>query len=134
MQEHVSLATINYRETEGSNGVEAHFGGLCRCDGVWVCPVCAPIIAEYRAKEIAQAMYLHQKADGYVVFVTFTVRHKRHHTIGEVLNCLRQSATKTKQGNQWSLFKRKYGLVGNIRSSEYTYTLSNGHHPHLHEL
>ena len=96
--------------------------------------MCAPIIAEYRAKEIAQAMYLHQKADGYVVFVTFTVRHKRHHTIGEVLNCLRKSATQTKQGKAWQGFKDRFKLIGNIRSSEYTYTLSNGHHPHLHEL
>ena len=133
IEQNISMASIKYREKE-AGGIEAHFGGLCRCDGVWVCPVCGPVVAEYRAKEIAQAMYLHQKAGGWVVFVTFTVRHKKRHEIKETLRCVSKSLASTKNGNQWKLFKDRTGLIGTIRAPEYTYTSSNGHHPHVHEL
>lgn len=132
-QESISVTSIKYRHKD-EGGIEAHFSGLCRCDSVWVCPVCGPTVAEYRAKEIAQAMYLHQKSGGWCVFATFTVRHKKSHSLADTLACVKQSLSKTKAGKAWISFKDRFGFVGAIRAPEYTYTTSNGHHPHIHEL
>ena len=133
IQEKVSNVAIMTRKKDA--GVEAHYSGLCSCNSVWICPVCGPVVAEYRAKEISQAMYLHQKAGGWLVFMTFTIRHRKSHTIKESLTCLRKSLASTKYVNKvWTSFRNRIGLIGTIRAVEYTYTEDNGHHPHVHEL
>ena len=132
IEDSISKAAIGYRVVDGA--VQAHYSGLCNCNSVWICPVCGPIVSEYRAKEIAQAMYKHQSEGGFLLFVTFTVRHKKKHKIRETLDCLTKSIRSLKTGNQWTLFQKRTGFVGSIHAPEYTFTDSNGHHPHRHEL
>ena len=129
----ISIAKLSYRYDDNEN-MRASMTGMCRCDSVWICPVCQPSIAEYRAAEIRKALYDHKKSGKSVLFVTFTLSHTKKTALVESMNALTKSVAKTKQSKNWTLFKKRTGFLGSIRTLEHTYTEKNGHHPHLHEL
>lgn len=126
----------------GDNGIEVHLAGLCHCSSVWLCPVCFPKISQYRSQEIAYGLHRWQSGDidllegsqGWVLFVTFTVRHNKSHALLDTVSCLNDSLRKTRSGKSWDNFKKRIGYVGYIKTLEYTYTEKNGHHPHRHEV
>ena len=156
-----ALANISLQRNEDGT-VKSHLAGFVHCDSVWVCPLCSPILTEYRAKEIYAALYHHQKGmdrlvrdgrktrltddgaeycpmvhpvkGGYVAFVSFTLQHKKNYLLSRTLEVLSKSLGHLKSGSVWERIKRSYGFVGSIRALEYTYTERNGHHPHVHEL
>ena len=132
-KEDISIASLKYRLGE-SGEVEPHLSGMMRCDSSWICPVCGPVISEYRAKEVYEAMHTHQSKGGYLLFVTFTLRHGKGMALPSTLGVLSKTLGRLKSGKAWTTFKDRYGYLGSIRSQEYTYTESAGHHPHVHEL
>ncbi|WP_211831181.1 protein rep [Kistimonas asteriae] len=155
------LANISYQKNEDGT-IKAHLAGFVHCDSNWLCPLCAPILSEYRAKEIYAALYHHQKGmdrlvrdgkktrltddgaeycpmvhpvkGGYVCFVTFTLQHYKNYQLSRTLQVLTGTLGRLKKGKAWDTMKAKYGFVGSIRALEYTYTERHGHHPHVHEL
>lgn len=129
----ISIAKVGYTYTEEA-GIRGTFTGMCRCDSLWVCPVCQPVISEYRALEIRKALYDHKKNGGTIVFVTATTKHKRTDTLKDTLSAVSESMSYVKNGKSWQTFKFDNGFVGSIRTLEHTFTDRNGHHPHLHEL
>ena len=122
------------RRTDDNGISQFHFLNMCHCGSAWICPVCQPKVTEYRAKEVAYGMHQFQSEGGYLVFVTFTVPHKRSHSLQQVIQALTKSIKSLKEGPPFQRFKAKNDYIGSIRALEWTYTDRNGHHPHVHEL
>ena len=108
----------------------AHFRNLCRCENVWICPVCASTITERRKHELATII----ANSNYQTFMgTFTLRHKQHQTLKHSLTVITKAWYSFTGGEWWQNFKKEFGLVGQIRATEVTYGW-NGWHPHFHVL
>jgi hypothetical protein len=118
-----------------TNKPRGYFTGLQTCGSVWTCPICANRIQETRRQEIAQAMkFLCAEAQGkQAVMVTFTFPHTVSDKLKELLEKFSKSLHDFKSGNSFTLFKKRYGFEGLIRSLEITRG-GNGWHPHTHEL
>lgn len=128
----VALHKGKNQETGRARG---YFGGLQTCGSVWTCPICANRIQETRRQEIAQAMQFlcSEKQGKQAVMVTFTFPHLVSDQLKELLEKFSKSLHDFKSGNAFTLFKKRYGFEGLIRSLEITRG-GNGWHPHTHEL
>lgn len=113
----------------------AHWGGLERCASIWACPVCSSVIRSERAIEVQDAVNWWQGKEqgGSVVFVTLTLRHKRHDLLETSLDAAIESWRGLLQGKAWGTFKERFGVQHYIRAIEVTYG-KNGWHPHVHAL
>ncbi len=109
----------------------AHYKALHVCSSVWVCPVCASKISERRRADLAAGIEAHGELRA--VLVTFTVQHSREDTLGVLLGDLLASYRDLKRHRPWVSFALLTGLVGSVRSLEFTYGV-HGWHPHLHSL
>lgn len=69
-----------------------------------------------------------------MIMVTFTVRHKRHHTLKRTLEGLIAARRKMLQGRKARDFDQVHGIAGRVKAVEVTHSFRNGWHPHLHEL
>lgn len=107
----------------------ASYRHLQTCGSVWVCPVCASRITEARRVELQAAVNGRYRP----VLVTLTVRHKVDDQLSVVLDALLSAYRVFTSGYAYQLFKRRYGVVGSVKSLEVTYGVS-GWHPHLHLL
>lgn len=118
-----------------TNKPRGYFTGLQTCGSVWTCPICANRIQEQRRGEIAQAMkFLCAEAQGkQAVMVTFTFPHQVTDQLKDLLEKFSKSLHDFKSSNSFTLFKKRYGFEGLIRSLEITRG-GNGWHPHTHEL
>jgi hypothetical protein len=112
-----------------SSGV---FAGLQTCGSVWHCAVCASKITERRRLEVTEAVERWEALGGIVVLATFTARHRRGQSLGNLVDRLMAARRrhKTGKGAQWA----RSLVGGSIRATEVTYGAENGWHPHLHEL
>lgn len=111
----------------------AFYGGVATCGSVWSCPVCAAIIQNRRRPEV-QHVVDWAYAKGYQVsMITFTFPHKAFDRLKLMLNSQGFAFKSLREGNSWSKFKARHGLVGFVRSLENTHG-ANGWHPHTHEL
>ena len=63
----------------------AHYKGLMLCGSVWVCPLCAAKICERRRSELEQAIAYCIANGGTVYLATYTVAHKQHDKLSEIL-------------------------------------------------
>jgi len=106
-------------------------GGLCRCDSVWSCPVCAPEIRSRRGEEIGGAIELHLGEARGVAFGSATLPHgvgdrlKRSYSV--------VASAWAAVNRDWSVrqFRDRHGFWGFCRTCEVTYGV-NGWHPHAH--
>lgn len=132
---------------------KAFYGGLVTCGSVWACPVCAAKIQERRRQEIATGIdyaYATEEPasfpaliDGSKVMVpkpqyapamvTFTFPHMRVDSLRMLILKQREAFKYLRAGNSMTLFAKRYGYKGLIRSLEVTFG-DNGWHPHTHEL
>lgn len=125
--------SIEIRHRVREDGTHScHYGGLFRCASVWVCPVCAPAIAERRAAEITQARDAWAAEGGEVVMVTFTFRHARSESLRDNVEGLRKARERLRGRKVFRALRSSLGMVGHISGLEVTYG-RNGWHPHLHE-
>jgi hypothetical protein len=116
------------------HGSTAHFSGVERCGSIWACPVCAAVIRTERAQEIQTAVERHQEAGGSIVLVTLTLRHTIDDSLDTNIEALIGGWKRLLQGKVWASFKKRYGIIGFVRSVEVTYSTNNGWHPHIHAL
>lgn len=117
----------------------AHYANLMVCGSVWTCPVCAAKISERRKKEIEVAADVHTSAGGSMLMVTLTFSHdffdKLHDLLGEgQRNGLRGALQRWRNSRSYKRITEEMGLIGLVRNLEVTWGLSNGWHPHVHEL
>lgn len=109
---------------------------LIVCKSVWMCPVCSARITEQRRAELRLATAAAAKKGFYLVFVTYTLRHKflkRDGALKPLLAGLLDAFRSLNSNKSWELFVKRVGWVGWVRSLEVTYG-RNGWHPHLHQL
>ncbi len=113
---------------------KSFYSGLVVCGSPWACPVCAAKIQNRRAIEI-QAMFKwsYQTIKKQVVMVTFTYPHGISDDLSEMMKKHTKALEFFRSGNSYTLFKKRIGYEGFIRSLEITHGL-NGWHPHTHEL
>ncbi len=126
----------------GENGVDveyspvtgrARYRKLQTCGSVWVCPVCALIVAERRAEEIRLALAALTAAGGSAAFATFTVSHGRGDSLERVLEGFLAAFRYLSSKPSYKRLRARYGVVGYIRVLEVT-NGRNGWHPHTHVL
>lgn len=109
------------------------FSGLETCGSVWTCPVCAMKISAHRCGEVQTVIRSHLAAGGLVLMLTLTIPHHRFQTPKELLDAVRGTWRKVKQGRTWVRAREKHGWLGDVRALETTHG-DNGWHPHLHVL
>jgi hypothetical protein len=113
---------------------KAFYGGLATCGNVWVCPVCAAKIAERRRAELEEAISNHRAKGGGVLIAAFTFSHTRADVLALILAAALDAFEGFKSGRAWVDLVKGWGLVGDIRAVEVTWSERNGWHPHLHVL
>ncbi len=112
----------------------AYFGNLQRCGSVWTCPVCADRISRVREDEILQAITAHSNAGHFCYMLVLTFSHQKHDRLDELLQKFRAALDKLKSSRAYKNLMRAISNLGTIRALELTYGLSNGYHPHTHDL
>lgn len=109
------------------------FKGLQHCGSVWSCPVCSSKITEERRRELDRGIQAHRATGGEVLLITYTLPHKRHHSLARVLAALLDARRALLGGKAAQRFESRYRVVGRVRALEVTHG-ENGWHPHIHEL
>lgn len=112
----------------------AHYRGVATCGSVWMCPVCAAKISERRRLELAETITA-AHARGLTVFmVTLTLQHNKRERYLDLVDALREAWRKARSGRAWQRIQARWGIVGMVTALEFTVSLDNGGHPHLHVL
>ena len=109
----------------------AHYGNLVQCASVWVDPVCSSKITERRRVELEDGL---NRSPWPGVMITLTLQHSRDDKLAALRRDLMAGKRELKNGGWWTRFSKRIGIVGSITSTETTYGLENGHHPHSHIL
>ncbi|MDQ0733467.1 hypothetical protein QFZ57_004326, partial [Arthrobacter sp. B1I2] len=125
-----------------------------RCGSTWACPVCSHKIASSRAAEIADAVQAWHKRGNRIIFLTLTMRHKKHHALDDLWeNGVSAGWNKVTSGRAWKDDQAAYGTtvsrlvktgkragetvtekrIGFARVVEVTHG-KNGWHVHIHAL
>jgi hypothetical protein len=112
----------------------AHYRGLMMCGSVWMCPICAAKITERRRLELQETIDAGYDFGLIVFMVTLTLQHGRQEKYKIVLDALRDAWRKVRGGRGWIEIKQKYQIVGIVTALEFTVSIDNGGHPHLHVL
>lgn len=116
-----------------NRGGRHRLGGLETCGSVWTCPVCAMKISAARCLELQAAIQGHQAQGGIVLMLTLTIPHDRFDCPKALLDAVRGTWRKVKQGRAWINARDGFGWFGDVRALEVTHG-GNGWHPHLHVL
>lgn len=112
----------------------AHFGGLQVCASVWMCPVCSAKVTERRRIELSAGVsFWRSEAGGYLLLVTYTLRHNAGDSLSVVLSALLAAFDALHAGRWWVDFSAKHRIYGKVRGLEVTQGAS-GWHPHIHCL
>lgn len=106
------------------------FRGLVACGSVWSCPICAAKITERRRQELAGANLTGLSC----VMVTLTLQHERGDSLADLLGCLTEGYRLVRSGRGWGEFKQEYLYMGGVTSTEVTFGIESGWHPHKHAL
>jgi hypothetical protein len=109
----------------------AHYGNLVQCASVWVDPVCSSKITERRRVELEEAL---GRSPWPGVMITLTLQHSREDKLASLRHDLNEGTRALRSDRWWTDFSKRIGIVGSITSTETTYGLESGHHPHKHIL
>ena len=136
----------------------ASFAGLNRCGCVHTCPICSGKIGELRRKQLSAAAVRHCKDNGGAMYLmTFTFPHQAEfgddskERLDEAIKKLNKARDIFKNSRTWKAFQNSAGniqvqrknkkgeveqiiTVGAVTSLEFTISVENGWHPHLHML
>lgn len=112
----------------------AHFVGLATCGSVWDCPICSAKIAMRRNEEVKQARERWVKNEGYLVLVTYTIRHNKRDSLKDLARVVTDAIRYVHSGRDYQKFKKEYGLAGTISGTEVLLNMLNGWHYHKHQL
>jgi len=111
-----------------SEGFRVGFHGLMTCGSPWICPVCAPTLAEQRGEALARTLEYFHRIGFRIVHVVLTVRHTRGEALADVFKAL---ADAWRRMGKSRAFRPHWEGLGYARSVEITFG-KNGWHPHIH--
>jgi hypothetical protein len=83
---------------------------------------------------VAAAIAAHRATGGVVLAVALTFRHERGDDLADILRRFLAALRGMQSGAAWVRFRARWGVVGAIRSTECTWGMANGYHPHAHVL
>ena len=109
----------------------AHYGNLVQCASVWIDPVCSSKITERRRVQLEEGL---GRSPWPGVMITLTLQHSLEDNPLNLIHDLNKGIRILRSGWWWKDFKRRIGIVGSITSTESTFGLIAGHHPHKHIL
>lgn len=113
---------------------KASLGGLQICASVWACPVCSSKVTERKRIDLAEGLrFWRDEAGGYLLLVTFTLRHHQGDDLSVVLGALLKAFEQVHNGGWWVRFQAKHNIWGKVRALEVTHG-DKGWHPHIHCL
>ncbi len=114
-----------------SKNKNVYFKGLKTCASASTCPVCAASINERKANDM-RLMANQSAAMGHKMsLLTLTTPHTSSDKIEDLLPKITEALACFWRGAWATRFKKKYGIIGNVRSFEVLHG-SNGWHPHFH--
>lgn len=111
-----------------------HFGNTMSCGNVWLCQRCSKRICAGRREELNEVISSARDRGYQVLMMTSTVPHHKEQSFASVMHRLKYIREQTNQGGWFTRFKKSQNLIGSIKSTEITYSIENGWHPHYHEL
>lgn len=126
-----SVVSPTVQLVKSSEHRKTFFAGVSTCANARTCPVCAATINERKANEMRVAANMAESLGYEFNLLTFTVPHTASDKIDYLVSGISQALSGFWRGAPAARFKKKYGIVGNIRSFEVRYG-SNGWHPHFH--
>ena len=109
------------------------FGGVMRCGDVWRCALCAERIGFGRRLELEAAATAAGRAGYGMAFVTATIQHHHGDQLADLVPRLCKARARLSSWRAFKILKKKYGVVGSIRTLEVTHGV-HGWHPHYHEI
>jgi hypothetical protein len=115
------------------NAGVGHFSGLETCGRVWVCPVCGGKIRARRGEDIAEGVGTWLVKGGGALFLTATLPHDQGDVLEVTLGLLVRGWKALWGGHSAKKWRKRLGIVGNIKSVEITVG-DNGWHPHIHAV
>jgi hypothetical protein len=115
-----------YHDPEGGHRVAFH--GLMTCGSPWICPVCAPTLAEQRGEALAKTLEYFHGMGFRIVHAVLTVRHTRGEALADVFKAL---ADAWRRMGKSRAFRPYWSGLGYARAIEITFG-KNGWHPHIH--
>lgn len=116
---------------KSSTNNKSFYGGTMSCANSRTCPVCSAKISERKSNEMRTAFNMAKGEGLHVSLLTLTAPHHSGDLISELVSNISGALQNFWRGATANRFKKRYGVVGNIRSFEVRYG-SNGWHPHFH--
>ncbi len=120
-----------FRNVDGSG---ASLTGLNRCGNRHTCPVCAAKVSELCRKQLSAAMIRQVEQGGTAYLITKTFPHEASDTLEDLLKKFIKARTAFKNSGMWKKFKKSANVIGVVTSLEFTVSVENGWHPHVHML
>lgn len=111
----------------------ARYAGVLAC-GSLHCPMCGPRLRRKRRDDYDRALtaFRKQYPNGQIVFITWTIRHKKRDSLELLLNTLLDARKNVQDRTNARRFRKR--VFGSISTLEVLYGLDNGWHPHQHVL
>ena len=124
--------SVDYAE-----GANARFNGLQTCKSRWLCPVCAPRVANERAREVAALVQEHVRRGGAVAMATLTIPHFWPDSLEHLMDVTKAAWGRLTSDKAWKGaegIRARYGVtLPPVWALEVTHG-SQGWHPHRHVL
>lgn len=116
----------------GVNGPRGGFSGVKRCKSPWLCPVCAPAAAKFRAERVQSATDVAFARGGAVALVVLTASHGLETPLAEIKSLVATASTESREGRAWERLAESSGLAGVVVGQEVTISRAHGWHYHQH--
>lgn len=111
----------------------ARYRGVYRCGNVWVCPLCAPVIAASRSEKVG-AVLRWGTAEGFTFLkLALTCRHQLSDELDHILKKQVEALRSFKSCRAVREIRKEIGYVDSITAKETTWGGKSGWHPHQHE-
>ena len=110
--------------------LHAFLTGRQMCGLRWVCPVCTAARAEIDRQDVNDGLAAGRETGLWPVMLTLTTRHHRGHDPAALLAAISRAEQRMKEGKVWRRLRAQTG--GYVRVLEWTWSRTNGHHPHFH--
>lgn len=129
----VSRAGACVVASETAGHVHARYAKTYRCGNVWVCPLCAPIVAAARAAEIGAILRCGDGEGFRFLKLALTCRHSSQDKLADLLKRQVKALAAFKNSRVVRRIRAAIGYVDSITAKEATWGPLSGWHPHQHE-
>ena len=127
--ERVMLGRSEAQHGDGHRGV---FNGIETCGSSTACLRCGAKVRAERGCQCGEVIRLHLANGGYALLLTLTMSHDNQESAGQSLDDAINAWSSMVETRNWKKTMAWLDLEGWIRSTETTWSETNGFHPHHH--